>query len=583
MRKILTLLLALAIITSLPAEAQETYVHFSNDMGSKHAKRMLKIFESISEEKWENAQKKIEELDEKIEKLKAKYPEEADDLKEALRPLPDLARAMMDISPIAQSIQDGNKHNAGTAYEFLKRVEKDRYARYIDKFLEQIENSPLTLSDAIDKTEGILHNEVKKQNTVAAYERLLNQLRKNSKIRKRVNDECEQLTFEEVIKASNIGRCKEYLERFPMSVNSKHYKRVTEFRDSLAYDMMPQTEAGMREYLRDYPDSYIADKAKANLYEYAFKNLAHTEKAYKTYVMEFPDSPRLEEARDSMFSCAWQNAEGEGTYKAYDTFCRAYPKAKMIEEAKEKRIMAGRKEFARLSAKNVPEELRKDSIIVNFIRSKEYSIYSRRMYGVRSENVDTVIENITGAKGESLRKIYTFDEDGLIANERHSQKGYTYYEFGMEEGLGFYLAQITQPSGKAVTYTPKFSANGQLTELQASDGSRETYQYPNDSTTIRSTYAKAARTPSQTERYVCGRLMETNKGGVRTVYEYNDKGDAIRKVSNSGSKVLGLTTFEYTYDENGCWTECRQKAVDGSIQERRDRTYITTIKSSLEM
>ena len=576
------LLLAFTLITSLPAGAQDIYEHFSKDLEAKHVKRMLKVFESIGEEKWESAQKKLEDFDEKVEKMRAKHADEAENLLESLRPLPDLARAMIDISPAAATINDGEKHNAWTAYELLKKVERDRYARYVDEFLRLLEKTPMKLGDIIEKNENILHKEVAEQNTVEAYEWLLRLMRKNSKIRIAVNSECEQLTFNEVIVSNSIGRCKDYLDRFPMSVNKENYKRVTDYRDSLAYAAAPQTEQGMREYLKDYPNSYIANKAKNKLYEYAFLNLPHTEKAYKKYTMEFPDSPRLMEARDSMMSCAWYTTLADSTYKAFDSYCRTYPKAKNINEAKDQRLMAGRREFARLSAKEIPEELLSDSIIANFIKSKKNSPYSRYMYGIRAEHVDTLIETVSGAKGE--RRIYIFDEDGLLAQENISQKGSTYYEYGMEEGLGFYLAMMTPPSGKMVTYTARFTPNGRLVELTGSDGTRETYEYRDvDNTIIRSTYAKAARTATQTERYVNGRLMETMKAGVRTVYEYNEQGDISRRMSNSGSKVLSLCTFEYTYDENGCWTERRQRAVDGSIQETRKRTYITTVTSSLNI
>ena len=573
MKRILTILLSLTLLTSLPLQAQDGYEHFSENPGTKHAKRMLKVFEDVAENKWESAAKRLAEINEKYEKMKAKNPEEADAMMEALRPLPELAQALMDIAPKGEGEEDKD-HNAWTAYEKIKHVEKDRHKRDIDPFLSLIEGYPLQLSEIIDKIESQLHNDVKAQNTVAAYENLLAHLRKNSRIRDRLNRECEQLAYEGVIKSEDIEACSRYLERFPKQISGTHHREVTDYRDSLAYAMVPPTEQGMRKFLKEYPQAKQATEARKNLYEYAFQGLEHTEKAYRQYVMEFPNSPRLGEARDSMASCAWQTAEAENTYKAYDMFCHNYEQARNIDEAKAKRIAAARREFARLGVRDIPEGLRQDSVIANFLRMKEYNIYARRMYGIHDEHVDTVVENIIPAKGESLRRVYIFDEDGLISRITQSGKGTTEYEYGEEPGAGFYLAMMSTGIGKQVTYTPSFAPNGLLLELKASDGSRETYNYlEGDSVFVHSYFPKAAKVASLKERYVNGRLVESNKGNERTTYEYNEQGDVIRRVSNQGTKVLSLTTFEYRYNNHGCWTECRQKGVDGSTQERRIRTY----------
>jgi len=573
MKKTLTILLMLVTLTCLSAQAQNEYEHFSENASSKHAKKMLKVFEDVAENKWESAGKRLQEILDKYEKTKAKNPDDADAMMDALRPLPDLAQALLDIAPRAEGEEEGGR-NAWTAYEKVKRVEKDRHSRQIDGFLSMIKDSPLQFSEIIDKIESQLHKEVAAQHTVAAYDKLLAVLRKNSRIKNKLNSECEQLAYEGVMGSEDIESCTRYLERFPRSISSAHHKEVTAYRDSLAYAMVPPTEQGMRQFLKEYPQSALATEARKNLYEYAFQGLEHTEKAYRQYVMEFPNSPRLEEARDSMASCAWQTAEGEDTFKAYDTYCRNYAQARNIGEAQARRITAGRRQFARLGAVDIPEELRQDSIIAHFLRSKVYTIYARGMYDVHDERVDTVTETIIAPKGGAQRLVYIFDSDGLISRINQTQKGTTEYEYGEEPGMGFYLAMTNTTGGKMVTYTPRFAANGLLMELTASDGSHETYDYlEGDSVFVLSYFPKGAKAASVKKRYANGRLVETNRANERTTYEYNAQGDVVRRVSNSGSKVLSLSTFEYEYNDHGCWTECREKGVDGSIKERRTRTF----------
>ena len=573
MKKLVMILIALATAATMPAQAQEYYEHFSENAGTKHAKRMMKILEDLAENKYEAAEKKMQDMEERFEKLKEKSPDDAEAMMDALRPLPDLAEALMDIAPKADGQQD-SEHNAWTAYEKIKRAEKDRHWRDVDAFLSMIKGLPLQRNEIIDKIEDMLHKEVAEQHTVAAYENLLAHLRKNSRIRDRLNRECEQLAYEGVIKSEDIEACSRYLDRFPKQISGAHFTQVTDYRDSLAYAMVPPTEQGMRTFLRDYPHARMADLARKNLYEYAFQGLDHTEKAYRQYVMEFPNSPRLGEARDSMASCAWATAEAEDTYKAYDTYCQNYHWAHNIDHARTRRIEAGRRQFARLSAKNIPDDLRQDSIIATFLRAKAFSIYGRRAYDIHDERVDTVVENITPAKGATQRRVYIFDGDGLLSRIQYSGKGTTEMEYGEEPGMGFYLAMTTPAGGKAVTYTPTFAPNGLLKELRGDDGSRETFEYvEGDSVVVVSHFPKAAKVASVRKRYDRGRLVETRQGKERTTYEYNEQGDVERRVTNSGTKVLSLTTFEYRYNDHGCWTECRQKGVDGSTQEHRTRTY----------
>ncbi len=574
MKKLIAILLTMVMFACLPVEAQSVYEHYSENANTKHAKKMMKVFEDIAENKWESASKRLQDMEEKYEKMKAKNPDDADAMMEALRPLPDLGHVLLDIAPRAEGEEvDNNK--VWTAYDKVKRMEKHK--RQIDGFLSMMDENPLQFSEVVDKIESLLHGEVAAQRTVAAYEKLIGVLRKNSRIKDKLNRECEQLWYEEVMGSEDVERCAKYLERFTKNVNSEHYKEVSAYRDKLAYAAAPSTEQGMRQFLKDYPQSRMADEAWKRLYEYAFQGLEHTEKAYRQYVMEFPKSPRLEEARDSMNACAWQETEKEGTFKAYDTFCRNFAQAKNIGEAKAKRIAAGRKEFARLDAVNIPEDLLQDSIIANFLRSKKYNIYSRQMYSIHDERVDTVIENITTSKGGTHRRVYIFNSDGMIARDIQSEKLTTEYEYGEESGTGFYLAMTNSSGGKMLSYTPRFAPNGQLLELKASDGSRETYDYmEEESAFVHSFFPKAAKVAAVKRRYAHGRLVETNRGAERTTYEYNEQGDVVRQVTNSGSKVLSLTTFEYKYNDHGCWTECCQKAVDGSIQERKTRTYKTS-------
>ena len=574
MRKNLSVVLCcLSLLLCLPVCAQRVYEPFSEDASTRHARRMLKVFEALSEEKWDNAFEKLQDINENYEKMKQKHPDEAESFMDALRPLPELAQAMLEMAPEPEEM-GRPAHDLWTAYERIKRIEKDSRYRRIDSYLSLIKDAPLRMSNIIDQLEDQLHDEVAAEHTVAAYDKLLLNLRRRSKIRETLMDECEDLTYESVKRGKSIEDCNAYLKRFAEYTTSTHKNDIIAHRDRLAYEATPATEQGMRQYLQAYPQSALVGEARQRLYEYAFKALQNSEDEYKAYLKEFPNSPLAQAARDSMASCAWRTAQDSATFAAYDRYCNTYPNSAHIAQANKQRILTGRNEFIRLGIPNIPDVLRGDSLIDNFLNSKRRSIYSMQAYGVHDARVDTIIEVTYKPKAEAYNKMYAFNVDGLIIREKHSQRGATDYVYEVVPGTGFYLQSKSPLGGKGLTYTPSFAPNGLLLQLTASDGSREVYEYESgDSVFVRSCYAKGATTPTLKERYVAGRLMDSVKANEHTVYEYNGQGDVERTLKYVGSKPPVQTTFEYDYDENGCWREQRQLNADGKLQIRKTRVY----------
>ena len=573
MNRLLSIILTLTLFIGAPVQAQKEYEPFSEDASTRHAKRMLKVFEALSEEKWETAYKRLDDIEKQAQKMQQKHPEEAEAYIGALKPLPELAYALLEMAPAANG-EERPARDLWSAYERLKKVEADSRYRRIDSYLSLIEDAQMRMVNIMEQIEEQLHEETAAQHTVAAYDKLLNVLRRRSKIKDTLVEECEQLAYDDVMKVSDIEQCNAYLKRFSAIANAAHRSKVTEHRDRLAYDKAPATEQGMRQYIEEYPQSKMKEEAMQRLYEYAYKGLEHNEDAYRIYLSEFPKSPYADAARDSMAACAWRTAQADSTFGAWDAYCRKYQQSKYIDEARKQRIVAARNEYIRLGILDMPDDLRQDTLIANFLRSKATSIYSGQAYGVHYARVDTIMETSFTPKGEAYRKMYAFNVDGLIIREKHSQQGATDYVYAVEPSTGFYLQDKGLLGGKHTTYTPRFAPNGMLLELTASDGSRETYAYNDaDSTYVRSCFAKGAKSPYLKETYRQGRIMEANKQDGRTVYEYNAQGDVSKTVKYNGTKAVAQSNYEYSYDELGCWTECKQTGADGKLQQRRTRTY----------
>ena len=572
MKKLISLILTLVLCLSAPVLAQKEYEPFSEDASTRHAKRMLKVFEALSEEKWETAYKRLEDIEKQAQKMQQKHPEEAEAYMGALRPLPELAYALLEMAPEAES-EVRPARDVWAAYERLKKVEADSRYRRIDSYLSLIEDAQMRMANIMEQIEEQLHEETAAQHTVAAYDKLLNVLRRRSKIKDTLVEECEQIAYDDVLKVSDVEQCNAYLKRFAPVASAAHRSKVTDHRDRLAYEKAPATEQGMRQYIEEYPQSKMKEDAMKRLYEYAYQGLEHSEDAYRTYLSEFPKSPYAEAARDSMAACAWRTTEADSTFSAWDAYCRKYPQSKQIGEARRQRILAGRNEYIRLGILDMPDDLRQDTLVANFLRSKAISIYGGQTYGVHYARVDTIMETTFTPKGEAYRKMYAFNVDGLIIREKHSQQGATDYVYAVEPGIGFYLQEKGPLGGKKTTYSPQFAPDGMLLELTASDGSRETYDYNEaDSSFVRSCFAKGAKSAFLKETYKQGRIVEANKQDGRTVYEYNAQGDVAKTIKYNGAKTT-QTNFEYTYDEHGCWTECRQTGTDGKLQQRKTRTY----------
>lgn len=338
-------IIAITLLGCLPLSAQDNSPFYS-DPSSSHAKKMADVFKSLSEEKWDNAYKKLVDIEKKsnkeIEKGEAR---EGNTIMDALAPLPELAYAILEMAPVPEKNKaERPARDLCSAYKRIKLVENSEEYRHVDSFLSLSKGNTIKTSDVIAKIEMELWQETKSVNSIKAYETLLGLLRPQSSYKSNIEQEYEQLVYDDVLKDSDIERCVVYLKRFEGIATVGHKQDVVDHRDRLAYAGMPATVEGMRRYIREYPSSKLLGEAKSRLYEYAFQGLSKTSKAYQAYIEEFPESSFLKMATDSMYFYGYKEADAVGTIRAYDDFCKNFPNAPQIAEAMKKRLEAKEKE-----------------------------------------------------------------------------------------------------------------------------------------------------------------------------------------------------------------------------------------------
>ncbi|MBR6283135.1 MAG: hypothetical protein IKR25_02430 [Muribaculaceae bacterium] len=172
------------------------------------------------------------------------------------------------------------------------------------------------------------------EGTEEAYDRVLTTFY-NSPLRKQARDEQEKLVYTRVATTTNQNELLAYLNKFS-GVDEGHYNFVEQRYFQLAYEAMPATAEGCRQYLKQCALSPHADEVRTRLAEYAFNELQPTEAACKEFLTAFPRSKHCTEVWYRLYEYAY-NELGDDLSKC-QRYLKEYPNSKYCEDVQRKII-----------------------------------------------------------------------------------------------------------------------------------------------------------------------------------------------------------------------------------------------------
>lgn len=171
--------------------------------------------------------------------------------------------------------------------------------------------------DMIKKTvETELINYARWEGSEEAYDCVLMTLY-NSPLRSEARSEQEKIVYARIAGSNSKDDFMAYLNKFK-GVDNGHYNFIEQRLFQIAYEQMPATADGCRQYLSNYPLSPHADEVRSRVAEYAYNELQPTAQSCRKFLADFPQSPHAEEVWYRLYELAY-NETGDNL-----ELCKSY-------------------------------------------------------------------------------------------------------------------------------------------------------------------------------------------------------------------------------------------------------------------
>ncbi|MBO7609735.1 MAG: hypothetical protein J6S96_06000 [Muribaculaceae bacterium] len=251
-------------------------------------------------------------------------------------PLMELGEALMMSYPAKYRERDALNvpRDPFRGYQYVKQV----YRR--DTLLNDA-NSLLLSGDirlSVDMIKKNIENELlnyaRWEGTEEAYDRVLMTLY-NSPIRNEARSEQEKFVYSKVAASGSVDDYLTYLNKF-RGVDEGHFNFVEQRLFQMAYEQMPATAAGCREYLKNYPLSPLASEVRAKVSEYAYQELQPTSESCRDFLKNYPNSPHAQEVWYKLYEVAYDEI-GDDLEKCVK-YLNDYPNSQYCDQVQRKML-----------------------------------------------------------------------------------------------------------------------------------------------------------------------------------------------------------------------------------------------------
>lgn len=504
--KLKAFILAAAAVAFTPAistqaAAATQIVAFQKDAKAAHVKQMHRVFALLGSGNYAGAWQ--EQLN--LEKMMAADHQAYE---RALYPLYDLSNAMFMACPSRQGVS--MQQDPLQAIQLVRNV----YVRGVgiedaNKFLgaDDIELSIDIIKNMVEKQ---LIEDVKATHTADAYRELLTVL----------------------------------------DNNHPAYKYAAEQVAILEFDESCKTVAGCHAYLRNYPNSPLIEKAKAQLLKLEFTHAkeVNDEKTWNKFISDYQfvseASTQVGEARKAL------------THLQETRLCnKATTLAELDDYASShRRDVANRVFVAYDNLVNLPtHSYRFMSLKLNF-----------------NGFVGSVDETITETSGTVTLNRYKFNAQGLLTEAYNGHtRVLTQYTYAYDAKHGYYLVGKKE-KGKSYAYKCTYGANGRLSRITCSDGQVINFTYDADGR-ITERNETIAGGKNRKSTYKSGKIRTEKTGGTLLKFLRYDGSRATQITSEKG-KTKYVWNYTYTTNESGQWTRVAA-TLDGKPRLTITRTY----------
>ena len=187
--------------------------------------------------------------------------------------------------------------------------------------------------DMIKKNvETELINYARWEGTEEAYDRVLMTLY-NSPLRNDARSEQEKIVYSKIAGSQSKDDFIAYLNKFK-GVDEGHFNFIEQRLFQVAFEQMPATAQGCKEYLSNYPLSPHADEVRAKVSEYAYQELQPTAASCRKFLNEYPHSPHAEEVWYRVYELAY-NEIGDNL-ELCEKYLIDYPNSQYCDQVRRK-------------------------------------------------------------------------------------------------------------------------------------------------------------------------------------------------------------------------------------------------------
>lgn len=250
-------------------------------------------------------------------------------------PLVELGEALMLSYPTKYRERDALSiaRDPFRGYNYVKQVYR------LDTLLNEA-NSVLLSGDirlSVDMIKKNVENELinyaRWEGTEQAYDRVLMTLY-NSPLRADARTEQEKIVYSRIAGSSSKDDFMTYLNKFK-GVDDGHYNFIEQRMFQLAYEQMPQTADGCKEFLKNYPFAPQAGEVRKKMSEYAYMELQPTVESCRNFLNEYPQSPHAEEVWYRVYELAY-NEIGDDIERC-DKYLADYPNSQYCDQVRWKK------------------------------------------------------------------------------------------------------------------------------------------------------------------------------------------------------------------------------------------------------
>ena len=234
-------------------------------------------------------------------------------------------------------------------------------------------------------------------------------------------------------------------------------------------------------------------RARNRLAEIDFAARCTSAQGCRNYMRDYPESPMVEKAKALTLKFDYEDAESEGTAAAWKRFINSYsnrPEAKAQVEQAQRNLIAV--EQGQLVSPQVTLQALDDYASTNkrLLENPVFTVYdnlinlpmhSHRLmslklnFGGATSRVD---EEVKQVKGKTYKNYYNFNAQGLLTE---SYDGYldqkTTYRYDFDATHGFYPVSRTT-NGKTYTYSCSYDVRTKrLDAIKCTDGTRVEFSF----------------------------------------------------------------------------------------------------------